>query len=110
MLPSLVNIILRNENIRAFLTIFISLVMMLLNLPHNILSQSSTSLVPGKADNATYDYYNKYYNNTLLKPSLNKTLASANLSEWKIDLSNNGWTFAQSWKEVIGNTSNIMVE
>jgi hypothetical protein len=40
--------------------------------------------------------------------STNKTLAAANISEWKIDASNR--TFAQSWKETLANKSNIMVK
>jgi hypothetical protein len=93
----------------------------MINLPQNVLSQSSnlgtlknyTGPVSANGSsyyNATDDYYNKYYINTLIDPAGNKTLKNANISEWKIDLSNNGWTFVQSWREVIGNTSNILVK
>jgi hypothetical protein len=99
----------------------------ILNSTQSVLSQSSTvdtqnnnntaslsantpSYYNSSNYNATDDYYNKYYYNTLIDTAGNETLQNANVSEWKIDLSNNGWTFVQSWKEVIGNTSNILLK
>jgi hypothetical protein len=89
------------------------IVMMFVTLPGSVLSQkSSTGALSAKNQSyysAMNDYYNKSYSNTLINPLTNSTLSSANVSEWKIDLSNNGWTFAQSWVESIGNTSSVMV-
>jgi hypothetical protein len=105
----------------TLLLILILSVSVLMNFPYNVNSQPANSKIYNgnvalssikdqSPYNATNDYYNKYYVNTLIDTSTNKTLNSANISEWKIDLSNNGWTFAQSWKQTIDNKSNIIVK
>jgi hypothetical protein len=61
--------------------------------------------------NATNDYYNEYYINNLL--SFNQSIVNntnvPEISQWKIDVSNNGWIIAQSFIKTENNKSDVYV-
>jgi hypothetical protein len=60
---------------------------------------------------ATEDYYNEYYMNNVVMSNETQFLnqSSMNVTQWKIDLSNNGWTIAQSWLAKNNTGSNVFV-
>lgn len=61
---------------------------------------------------ATEDYYNEYYINNLILSNQSEfeNQSAVNISNWKIDTSNNGWTIAQSWVQKEDTESNVYVK
>ncbi|HKO64208.1 MAG TPA: hypothetical protein VJU13_03330 [Candidatus Nitrosocosmicus sp.] len=60
---------------------------------------------------ATQDYYNEIYKNTLVvsNQSQFQNQTSVNITHWETNLSNNGWTIAQSWIQTNSSGSNPFV-